>query len=75
MGFVNNLPENFKPTGYVWRSIPNTIEGYTVVEEPFFSLTEKDLRNFVKACKQMLEVAAKSKKHLCNVPAAWSDRK
>ena len=75
MGFVNNLPESFKPTGFIWRSIPNTIEGYTTVEKIPFSLPGVDLKNFIKACNEMLEVAPKSRRHICNVTAIWSNRK
>ncbi len=74
MGFVNNLPENFKPTTFVWRSLSNVIEGYIIVADTSFSISEEAQKNFIKACEQMLEVASKSKKHLCNVLAACPDK-
>lgn len=79
MGFVNKLPEGFKKASEVWKSIPSAIEGYTVIESEenlTLLLNDADLiRNFTNACRQMLEVAPKSRRHLCNVLATWPEGK
>ncbi len=75
MVFANKLPEGFKVASDVWRSVPNTIEGYTLVEEDLPPITEEDKENFVKACNGMLEVAPKSRRHECNVLASWPEGK
>jgi len=75
MVFANRLPEGFRVASYVWRSVPNTIEGYTLVEEGIPPVTEEDKKNFVKACERMREVAPKSRRHVCNVLAAWPEEK
>lgn len=75
MIFANSLPEGFSVASGVWRSVPNTIEGYTLVEEDLPPVTEEDKKNFVKACERMREVAPKSKRHECNVLASWPEGK
>ena len=75
MVFAGRLPEGFKKASDVWQSVPNTIEGYTIVEDAPPLLTEEDVANFVKACNQMREVAPKSRRHECNVLATWPGRK
>ncbi|UNC91282.1 hypothetical protein [Candidatus Contubernalis alkaliaceticus] len=75
MVFANRLPEGFNVASDVWRSVPNTVEGYILADDDLTSLTEEDIGNFVKACEQMLEVAPKSRRHLCNVSAVWPDEK
>ena len=60
MVFAGRLPEGFKKASDVWQSVPNTIEGYTIVEDAPPPLTEEDVANFVKACNEMREVAPKA---------------
>lgn len=75
MVFTDRLPKGFKETGYVWESVPNTIEGYAIVQNVPLLLTKEDITNFVKTCNKALKVAPKSRKHECNILATWPSGK
>lgn len=77
MGFTRRLPEVFEPTGFVWRTVPDAVEGHIVVNtvNPRVALSEEHLKNFVEACWRMREAASKSRLHECNVSTIWPEDK
>lgn len=75
MGFMYKLPGYFYKTSEVWKTIPDTEEGYTIVESFPLQLKPTEIANFLRLCEEIRKVAPKSRKHICNIRANWSEDK